>query len=56
MLFLQSNTFLHAILFIKKIPDDKNLSNYVSQRDGGLKKNNPYLIKLVREVHESESK
>jgi hypothetical protein len=41
--------FLQATLFIKKIADDKNLSSYLSQGDGGLKKNNPYLIKLVRE-------
>jgi hypothetical protein len=54
--FLQANTFicsqtffLQATLFIKKIANDNNLSSYVSQGDGGLKKNNPYLIKLVRE-------
>jgi hypothetical protein len=48
-LFLQANTFFQATLFIKKIANDKNLSCYVSQGDGGLKKNNPCLIKLVRE-------
>jgi hypothetical protein len=29
--------------------DDENLSSYLSQGDGGLRKNNLYLIKLVRE-------
>jgi hypothetical protein len=60
--FLQSNTFLQANVFLqghiffagnafhkKKIADDENISSYLSQGDGGLKKNNPYLIKLVRE-------
>jgi hypothetical protein len=37
------------MLFIKKIADGENLSSYVSQGDGGLKKSNPYLIELVRE-------
>jgi hypothetical protein len=41
--------FLQATLFIEKIADDENLSSYLSQGDGGLKKNNRYLIKLVRE-------
>jgi hypothetical protein len=55
---LQANTFfagkhffLQAMLFIKKIADDKNLSSYLSQGDGSLKKNSPYLIKLVREQY-----
>jgi hypothetical protein len=39
---------MQATLFIKKIANDKNLSSYLSQGDGGLKNNNPYLIKLVR--------
>jgi hypothetical protein len=34
---------------LKKIANDENLSSYLSQGDGSLKKNNPYLIKLVRE-------
>jgi hypothetical protein len=42
-------TFLQAKLFIKKLAHDENLSSYLSQGIGGLKKNNPYLIKLVRE-------
>jgi hypothetical protein len=41
--------FWQATLFIKKIDYDENLSSYLSQEDGDLKKNNPYLIKLVRE-------
>jgi hypothetical protein len=42
--------FLQATLFIeKKIANNENLSSYLSQGDGGLKKNNPYLTKLVRE-------
>jgi hypothetical protein len=36
---------------LKRIANDKNLSSYLSQGDGGLKKNNPYLIKLVREQY-----
>jgi hypothetical protein len=48
--FLQANVFFCRQRFSsKKIADDDNLSSYVSQGDGGLKKNNPYLIKLVRE-------
>jgi hypothetical protein len=39
------------MLFIKKITDDKNLSSYLSQGDGGLKKNSPYLMKFVREQY-----
>jgi len=54
---LQANAFFcRQTLFFagkrfssKKIADDENLSSYLSQGDGGLKKNNPYLIKLVRE-------
>jgi hypothetical protein len=40
---------LQAALFIKKIANNANLSSYLSQGDGGLKKNNPNLVKLVRE-------
>jgi hypothetical protein len=54
--FLQSNAFFAGKCFfcrqrfsLKKIANDENLSSYLSQGDGGLKKNNPYLIKLVRE-------
>jgi hypothetical protein len=61
--FLQSNAFFAVKRFFcrqtlffagkrfssKKIADNENLSSYLSQGDGGLKKNNPYLIKLVRE-------
>jgi hypothetical protein len=48
--FLQSNAFFCRQRFsLKKIADDENLSSYLSQGHGGLKKNNPYLIKLVRE-------
>jgi hypothetical protein len=54
--FLQANPFFAGKRFFcrqrfssKKIADDENLSSYLSQGDGGLKKNNPYLIKLVRE-------
>jgi hypothetical protein len=36
---------------LKKIANDENLSSYLSQGDGGLKKNNPSLIKLVREKY-----
>jgi hypothetical protein len=45
---LQANTFLQATLSSKK-SGGENLSSYVPQGDGGLKKNNPFLIKLVRE-------
>jgi hypothetical protein len=48
-LFLQANAFFAGNAFHKKIANDKNLSSYLSQGDGGLKKNKPYLIKLVRE-------
>jgi hypothetical protein len=47
--FCRQTLFLQATLFIKKIADNENLSSYLSQGDGGLKKNNPYLIKLIRE-------
>jgi hypothetical protein len=48
--FLQANAFFCRQRFSsKKIADDENLSSYLSQGDDGLKKNNPYLIKLVRE-------
>jgi hypothetical protein len=33
---------------LKKIANDENLSSYLSQGDGGLKKNKPYLVRLVR--------
>jgi hypothetical protein len=47
---LQANTFFCRQHFSsKKLADDKNFSSYVSQGDGGLKKNNQYLMKLVRE-------
>jgi hypothetical protein len=49
MIFLQANAFFAGNAFHKKIADNKNLSSYLSQGDGGLKKNNPYHIKLVRE-------
>jgi hypothetical protein len=55
MLFFHANAFFAGKRFFagnafhkKKIADDENLSSYLSQGDGGLKKNNPYLIKLVR--------
>jgi hypothetical protein len=47
--FCRQTLFLQATLFIKKIANHENLSSYLSQGDGGLKKNNLYLIKLVRE-------
>jgi hypothetical protein len=48
--FLQANAFFCRQRFSsKKIADNENLSSYLSQGDGGLKKNNPYLIKLLRE-------
>jgi hypothetical protein len=48
--FLQANAFFCRQGFsLKKIAGNENLLSYVSQGDGGLKKNNPYLIKLVRE-------
>jgi hypothetical protein len=36
---------------LKKIAEDENLSSYLSQGDSGLKKNNTYFIKLVREQY-----
>jgi hypothetical protein len=42
---LQANTFFAGKRFFLQA----TLSSYISQGDGGLKKNNPYLIKLVRE-------
>jgi hypothetical protein len=48
--FWQANAFFGRQLFsLKKIANNENLSSYLSQGDGSLKKNNPYLIKLVRE-------
>jgi hypothetical protein len=38
---LQANIFFLA--------EDENISSYLSQGDGRLKKNKPYLIKLIRE-------
>jgi hypothetical protein len=49
MLFYRHMLFLQAMLFIEKIANNENLSSYISQGDGGLKKNNPYHIKLKRE-------
>jgi hypothetical protein len=45
---LQVNAFFAGKRFFA-VAKDENLASYVSQRDGGLKKNNPYLIKLVGE-------
>jgi hypothetical protein len=45
----RANTFFAGNAIHKKIAVNKNLSSYLSQGDGGLKENNPYLIKLVRE-------
>jgi hypothetical protein len=40
-LFLQANVFFCRQRFsLKKVTDDENLSSYLSQGDGSLKKNN----------------
>jgi hypothetical protein len=46
---LQANAFFTGNSIHKKTANDENISCYLSQGDGRLKKNNPYLIKLVRE-------
>jgi hypothetical protein len=52
MLFFAVKRFFAGNAFHrKKIADDENLSSYLSQGDGGLKKNNPYFIKLIREYY-----